>query len=58
MINFDDVARENIKEQYSNWPEIGDHPCRMSIIGGSGSGKTNPLFSQISQQPVIDKIYL
>ena len=30
----------------------------MSIIGGSGSGKTNSLFNLISHQPYIDKIYL
>ena len=28
------------------------------IIGGSGSGKTNPFFNLINQQPDIDKIYL
>ena len=22
-----------------NWPYIRDHPCRILIIGGSGSGK-------------------
>ena len=31
---------------------------RISIIGGYGSGKTNSLFSLISQQPDLDKIYL
>ena len=40
MINFDDVTKENIKEQYPNWPQIPDHPYRMLIIGVCGSGKS------------------
>ena len=41
MINFDDVTKEKIKENNPNWPKIPDHPYRILIIGGSGSGKTN-----------------
>ena len=37
---------------------IPDHPYRILIIGGSGSGKTNALLSLIKNQPDIDKIYL
>ena len=37
MIKFDDVTKENKKENNSNWPEISDHPCRMLIIGDSES---------------------
>ena len=33
------------------------HPYKISIIEGSGSGKTNSLFNVINQQPVIDKVY-
>ena len=40
MINFDDVTKENIKNN-PNRPHIPDHPCRILITGGSGSGKTN-----------------
>ena len=58
MINFDNVTKENIKEHNTNWPQISDHPYRILIVGGSGSGKTNSLFNLISQQPDIDKIYL
>ena len=58
MINFDDVTKENIKEHNPNWPQIPDHPYRILIIGGSGSGKTNSLFNLINHQPNIDKIYL
>ena len=37
---------------------IADHPYRILIIGGSGSGKTNALLNLINNQPDIDKIYL
>ena len=37
--------------------QIPDHPYRILIIAGSGSGKTNSLLNLISQQPDIDKIY-
>ena len=40
-----------------NWTYIPDHPCRISIIGGTGSGKTNALLNLINYQPYIDKIY-
>ena len=58
MITFDDVTKENMKEHNPNWPEVPDHPFRILIVGGSGSGKTNLLFDLINQQPDIDKIYL
>ena len=58
IISFDDVMKEETKEYNRNWPEILDHPCRILIIGGSGSGKTNSLFDLINHQPDIDKIYL
>ena len=57
MINFDNCANENKTEHNSNWPYIPDHPYRILIIGGSGSGKTNALLNLINQ-PDIDKAYL
>ena len=54
MINFHGVAKENIKERL----QIPNHPCRILIIGGSWSGKTNLLFNLISHQQDIGKIYL
>ena len=35
-----------------------DHPYRILIIGGSGSGKKNLLLNLIGNQPDTDKIYL
>ena len=58
MINFDDVVKENIKERNPNWPKNPDHPYRILMIGGSGSGKIIWLFNLINHQPDIDKIYL
>ena len=58
MINFDHYTNENRTEHNKNWPYIPDHPYRILIIGGSGSGKTNLLLNLIENQPDIDKIYL
>ena len=58
MINFDEYTNENIIEHNSKWPYVPDHPYRMLIIGGLGSGKTNALLNLINNQPDIDKIYL
>ena len=58
MINFDDYTNENLIENNSKWPYIPDHPYRILIIGGSGSGKTNALLNLINNQPDIDIIYL
>ena len=58
MIDFDDYANENRTEHNKNWPYIPDHPYRILITGGSGSGKTNLLLNLIKNQPGIDKIYL
>ena len=58
MINFDNYVNENKTKHNKNWPYIPDHPYRVLIIGGSGSGKTNVLLNLIENQPDIDKIYL
>ena len=39
MTNFDHVTKENIKEYNPNWPQNPNHPYKMLIVGGSGSGK-------------------
>ena len=58
MINFDDYANENKTEHNLDWPHIPDHPYRILIIGGFGSGKTNVLLNLPNNQTDIDKIYL
>ena len=61
MINLDSITNENNKEHNEKWPYIPDHPYRILIIGGSGSGKTNALLNLIREQDkrdVIDKMYL
>ena len=61
MLNLDDITNESNKEHNEKWPSIPDHPYRMLIIGGSGSGKTNALLNLIKEQDndsLIDKISL
>ena len=58
MINFDEYINENKSKRNKNWPYTLDHPYRISIIEGSGSGKTNLLLNLTENQPDIDKIYL
>ena len=45
MINFNDVAKENIRKHNPNWPQIPDHPYNYT------------LFNLISHQPDIDKTF-
>ena len=54
MINFDDYTNENKTEHNSKWPYIPDHPYRILIVAGSGSGKINALLNLINNQPDID----
>ena len=58
MINLDNIVNDNNKKHNEKWPYISDHPYRILIIGGSGSGKTNMLLNLINEQRGIDKIYL
>ena len=58
MLNFDDIVNENKTKHNRNWPYIPDHPYKILIIGGLGSGKTNELINLIIEQNDIDKIYL
>ena len=55
MINFDNYTNENKTEHNLNWPHIPDHPYRILILGGSGSGKANALLSLINNQLDIVK---
>ena len=46
------------KKHNPNWPYIPDHPYRILIVGGSGSGKASTLLNLINNQPDINKTYL
>ena len=58
MINVESITNENNKEQNEKWLFIQDHPYRILIIGGSGSGKTNAFLTLINEQDDFDKISL
>ena len=58
MINLDSITNKNIKKHDEKRPYIPDHPYRILIIGGSGSGNTNTLLNLINEQHDIGKIYL
>ena len=58
MINFDDYGNENKTEHNLKWSYIPDHPYRILVIRGSGSGKTNAISNLINKHSDVDEIYL
>ena len=58
MINLDNIINDNNNNHNKKWLYILDHPYRILIIGGSGSGKTNNLLNLINEQKDVDRIYL
>ena len=56
--DLDSITNENNKKHNEKWPYIPDHPYRILIIGGFGSGKINTLLGLINEQNDIDKVYL
>ena len=58
MINFYNITNKNNKKHNEKWSYILDHPYKIIIIDGSGSGKTNALINLINEENDIDKIYL
>ena len=58
MINLDNVINDNNEKHNEKLPYIPDHPYRILVIGGSGSGKTKTLLNLINEEEDIDKIYL
>ena len=58
MFNLDVIINEKNAKHNLKWPYIPYHPYIISIIGGSGSGKTGALFNLIGEQDsdvLIDK---
>ena len=45
MIDLDNIINNKKPNHNKYYPCIPDHPYRLLIIGGSGSGKTNPLIN-------------
>ena len=62
MFHLHNTTNENKKEHKEKWPYIPDHPHRILMIEGSGSGKTNALLNlrkkKQDSESLIDKIYL
>ena len=58
MNNLDNIINNNNEEHNEKWPYIPDHPYRILIIGGSGSGKASTWLNLMNEQKDIDKIYL
>ena len=50
MINLDNYINENKTEHNKNWPCTPDHPYRILIIGGLGSGK-NKCIIEFNKKP-------
>ena len=44
------MLQRKTEENNPNWPQTFNHPHRISIIGGSGFGKTNALLNLVKQQ--------
>ena len=49
MFYLDEITNGNKKEHDKKWPYIQDHPYKMLIIRGSGSGKTNELINLLNE---------
>ena len=57
MFNFDCITKEVIKEHNPNWSEISDHPYKILILGGSGSGKANALLNFENDEPDMNNFF-
>ena len=47
---MDSITKDNNKEHNEKGSYIPDHPHRILVIGGSGSGKTNVLLNLIKEK--------
>ena len=50
MINLDNIVNNKTKRHNENWSYIPDHPYRILIIGGFGSGKGSTLLNLINEK--------
>ena len=57
MFNLD-ITKKNNKKHNEKWPYVPDHPYRILMIGGSGTGKTSVMYNLIHEQNDIDKMHL
>ena len=57
MFHFDYITKEDIKEHNPNLLEIPDHPYRILLVGGSGSGKTNFLLNLTNKENINFILY-
>ena len=58
MFYIDYITKEGIIKHSPKQQKILDHPTRISIVGDSGSGKTNAQFNLVNHKHDIDKMYL
>ena len=59
--NLVEKNKHHKKKKKKQWSYIPDHPYKLLLIGGYGSGKTNVLLNFIKEQDsnnAIDKIFL
>lgn len=58
LINFDTLIQSDKDKTPKNHPLVPQHPFRLLMIGGSGSGKTNLLLNLITKYFYFDRIYV
>jgi hypothetical protein len=58
IINFDEICDDGKEKPKKKCFLMPDHPFRLLICGGSGSGKTNVLMNMITRFLDYDKIYI